>query len=402
MSRFPFRLGAAALIFFTLAPAAMADCEHPKGWKPSIEKLKRQEAAYLAPAPPGWAENGAPNPSACNANLSGKDLRGIVLHGADLRDANLSGSDLSAAQLSLADLTGAHLVGAKAIGINLALAHMSRADLRGANLENAELVGTDLVGANLGGTNLAGAVLDGTDFTDAYYEPRGGPPARVSQLIGLESVRFRDGSGVAQLRQVARESGQRDVERAATFAIEHERTRKLGGDYLDEWLGHRPYLPMLEGLFRRVAFEWTTGYGLYPGRALQIILMILALLIPLYAWVASRARPTRSKTGIYRILPADRIEVADGKASASNPVTVERLSLPVRPAIAWGAYFSLLSAFNIGFRDLNVGSWISRAQPSRFQLDSLGWVRTVSGLQSLLSLYLLAMWLVTYFGRPFD
>jgi hypothetical protein len=221
-------------------------------------------------------------------------------------------------------------------------------------------------------------------------------------LEGLESVKFQDGSGVAQLRQLARESGQRDVERAATFAIEHERTRRLGGDSLYEWFGYRPYLPMVEGLFRRLAFEWTTGYGLYPGRALEIILMMLALLTPLYAWVTLQARAVRSRAGIYRVLPADRIEVADGQASASNPVTVEKLSLPVRRAIAWGAYFSLLSAFNIGFRDFNVGSWISRAQPSRFQLDSLGWVRTVSGLQSLLSLYLLAMWLVTYFGRPFD
>jgi hypothetical protein len=30
------------------------------------------------------------------------------------------------------------------------------------------------------------------------------------------------------------------------------------------------------------------------------------------------------------------------------------------------------------------------------------WVRTVSGIQSLLSMYLLAMWALTYFGRLFQ
>ena len=30
------------------------------------------------------------------------------------------------------------------------------------------------------------------------------------------------------------------------------------------------------------------------------------------------------------------------------------------------------------------------------------WVRVVSGVQSLLSVYLLALWVLTYFGRPFD
>jgi hypothetical protein len=50
----------------------------------------------------------------------------------------------------------------------------------------------------------------------------------------------------------------------------------------------------------------------------------------------------------------------------------------------------------------SVGTWLSRAQPRNFALDATGWVRTVSGIQSLLSVYLLAIWLLTYFGRPFE
>jgi len=38
---------------------------------------------------------------------------------------------------------------------------------------------------------------------------------------------------------------------------------------------------------------------------------------------------------------------------------------------------------------------------SRYTLKATGWVRTVSGVQSLISVYLLALAVLTYFGRPF-
>jgi hypothetical protein len=67
-----------------------------------------------------------------------------------------------------------------------------------------------------------------------------------------------------------------------------------------------------------------------------------------------------------------------------------------------GLYFSILSAFSIGWRELNVGTWIARVQPREYTLRATGWVRTVSGLQSIVSVYLLALWVLTYFGRPFE
>jgi hypothetical protein len=57
---------------------------------------------------------------------------------------------------------------------------------------------------------------------------------------------------------------------------------------------------------------------------------------------------------------------------------------------------------HIGWRDLNVGSWISRIHPGEYTLRATGWVKVVSGLQSLTSVCLLAIWALTYFGRPFD
>lgn len=34
-------------------------------------------------------------------------------------------------------------------------------------------------------------------------------------------------------------------------------------------------------------------------------------------------------------------------------------------------------------------------------LKAVGWARRVSGFQSLLSVYLIALWVLSYFGRPF-
>ena len=37
-----------------------------------------------------------------------------------------------------------------------------------------------------------------------------------------------------------------------------------------------------------------------------------------------------------------------------------------------------------------------------YSLQAVGWVRVVAGAQALLSVYLLAMWVLTQFGQPFE
>jgi hypothetical protein len=205
------------------------------------------------------------------------------------------------------------------------------------------------------------------------------------------------GSGLVQLRELLQKAGLRDLEREATYAIESNKT-----SYLITGEGKSP-LSYLEGIFRLAAFEWTTGYGLYPGRALLIIVGFGVLLIPVYAWpIRVPPRSTNPVSGIYRIWPSDRIESREDEPTIDNKTEVERLQGGDWQALGYGAYFSLLSAFHIGWRDLSIGTWITRAQPREYTLKPAGWVRLVSGLQSLLSVYLLAIWALTYFGRPFQ
>lgn len=56
----------------------------------------------------------------------------------------------------------------------------------------------------------------------------------------------------------------------------------------------------------------------------------------------------------------------------------------------------------VGWRELKVGDRIQRLQAKEYTLHATGWVRTVSGAQSLIGVYLLAMWALTYFGHPFE
>lgn len=58
-------------------------------------------------------------------------------------------------------------------------------------------------------------------------------------------------------------------------------------------------------------------------------------------------------------------------------------------------WFSLLSAFNIGFRDINAGQWLRLLTWREYDIKARGLPRTIAGLQALVSLGLLALWWVT-------
>jgi hypothetical protein len=261
----------------------------------------------------------------------------------------------------------------------------------------ANLTETDLTEANLTATRLAEV-----DLTDSTYAPVSpAPDAYVADIQGLQTVVFPKGreTGLVQLRELLQKAGLRDLERQATYAIEGVRTwyAIVDGDLFE----------VLEGLFRFIAFDLTTGYGLHPGRALGVIVLVGIVLTWVYVWAIwlPPKRPNPAN-GIYRIWPTDRIETNWNQVRLANPAKVERLYCSgythQSSALGYAAYFSLLSAFHIGWRDLNVGTWISRIQAREYTLRATGWIRAVSGLQSLLSVYLLAIWALTYFGRPFQ
>jgi len=296
------------------------------------------------------------------------NLRGANLHGANLSDvnqpkANLSGADLSGARLAQADLSGAVLNGARLDGANL-----SSADLHEANLSDA----------NLSGALFEPAILPASEW--------------IAEANGLELITYKTNPGpLTQLRKQFQDAGYREQERTITCALNRREAE------LDS---------LTERWFKRIAFDFTCRYGLTPGRPLRMVSWLWLFFSGVYAlfmhwpgpsgiyFIGARSWRGRSKTQGIQVRP----RVIRAAKSWKRPFLWLRREWRVLRA---AMFFSLMSAFNIGFRDINFGRWLRLLTRREYDLKAVGWARTVSGFQSLLSVYLIALWVLTYFGRPF-
>ncbi len=390
---------------------------------------------------------------------SGADLSGANLCMADLRGANLRWADLSGADLCMADLRGANLRGANLSGANLSDAVLYGANLTEAVLSGAKLSGADLTEADLSRANFGGADLSGANLYRSIFEVKPLPvTTHIASALGLESLRFRDSPrSLVELRGVFKNAGFREQERKITCAIKSCETERLLEKKKGMW-------DRIEGSFNYVMFEVTCDYGMTPGRLLRMIVyFILFFSLPYMVALRMSRTPTRivmqinkilgrcpvssRRTGIWVVRMPDsvisravggmkfgittrqsrygvwNIRLSDSliKNSRSkfrrlttampfrglpeNAGVIRRIIRGIR--CSWrvfriALYFSIVSAFSIGWKDLNVGNWLNRLQRREYALRATGWVRTVSGLQSLISVYLLALWVLSYFGRPFE
>jgi hypothetical protein len=282
-----------------------------------------------------------------------------------------------------------------------------------------------------------------SDLCKAYFELESLPPIeRLALARNLWSLRFYTSPGtLVALREEFKKAGLRSQERAITFAIHRMRAIRAwhapplygvqsptprGCDakgitaYLDQTpetfdLSVSPVGDKIESAFNFVMFNLPSAYGMYPGRPLRILgVLLFAFTVP-YLVALNRYQGG----GIWVIAIADRVRKRKVRGDPMVRLTVRALTrkpnralltrwyplVPLRVGLrVLGAalYFSVLSAFAIGWRELNVGTWITRIQRREYTLRATGWVRTVSGLQALISVYLVALWALTYFGRPFE
>lgn len=285
-----------------------------------------------------------------------------------------------------------------------------RANLTGANLSKADLSGASLSRADLSGANLFGANL-----MKAWFEPKPGAVPYIPSLQAVEnlsSLTFRySPQGLIELREALKKAGLLKQEREITYAIKRTQ-RQMSWNEKGPWW--KRLIWKAESVFHLIMFEIPCAYGMRPGRPILILLALIPLCSALYM-LALRARKPR--TGIWVVRPSDRVLKGAKDKPALTKLTTRVLFRPLPSGglkrtkmrisrcvrvVRLGFYFSLLSAFSIGWRELNVGSWITRLQRREYTLRATGWVRTVPGLQSLISVYLLALWALTYFGRPFE
>jgi uncharacterized protein YjbI with pentapeptide repeats len=404
-------------------------CKYKGGLKPSAAEL-----ADILNKNAAWIRSDEAINDPRIANLCGADLSGAHLNGAHLRGANLNGADLAGAHLNGADLVLEHLAGADLVfadlkgahlsdahlrgadlsvahlsaanlnGADLGFAHLNSADLRLADLTGANLNGAHLRAANLNGAHLAGAHLTNADLSlanvaDAYFDFDPESPPKVVPGIdnawNLELVKFSDQpAGLVKLRGEFKELGMRTQEAKLTCAIRRsELSRRIyypDGPYVHSWF---------ERYFNNVFFDWTCQYGMSPGRSLLIVAGLAVILSIVYIFAQVNPGPTG---GIWAVWDEHRIEQTEG---SKEPQQLTDGFPSGRSEIGFfllALYFSFLSATRIGWRELNVGTWVTRIQPREYSLRATGWVRVVSGVQSLISVYLVALAILAYFTTPFE
>src|ERR1035437_4360703 len=365
-------------------PILHAANEKPWTWKDSGQHLRtRADQDAILEAHKKWSgamgaieEGEKANLKAEKANLSRADLSG-----ADLHRANLSN-----AILSFADLSGAILVEA-----NLSAARLDDANLREADLSLAD---------------LSKAIIISVDLSGAIFEPSINPaPDMIASADHLDQLKWTYNSGpVFGLRKSFLEAGFRDAGRQVTAAIHrHDQS------WLESWL-----------------FDRTCEWGANWLRPLGLV-GILSLICTAIYWTGMHFE---RRSGLYLAATGQRITTIRGKQRVLRirirlPRTVtpsEQFDLDFSPetrpkarpqlfrrtlrrefiALGTAFLFSLMSVFNIGFREFDFGLWIRMMQPREFDIRARGWMRTVSGIQSLLGVALVGLSLLSYFGHPFD
>jgi uncharacterized protein YjbI with pentapeptide repeats len=385
-----------------------------------------------------------------NSDLSYADLTRAILNKTTLRETILQCTRLNETYLQEADLTktdlartlissntqfdGAILVGASLKGASLrggrfTGANLGGSDLTSANLTEAEFVGADLRNANLRGailidTKLNAAHLEGADLFGATYEARTDPtPKSIAYAKHIENMTHGSNpESLARLRGSFKETGFRDQERKITFALK-SRQAELLWETCENAKGN-----CFEYFVNRYLFDVTSQYGMNPGRVLVIILSIFGVSTVLYFALMHFSHDS----GLSIIVPADRDrsnqplwlladlskegqQIQEGgfttkKGYAVKPRELHQYKkldycrewLRRERVLLWVSFvFSLMSMFNIKFRDVDFGRWLRQLTTKEYDIKAVGWARTVSGVQALLSVYFIALLLVTYFGRPF-
>lgn len=315
------------------------------------------------------------------ANLIDADMR-AVLDGANLSQIFARGAKFGS--LEAVKLDEAILLNADFSGSRLSQVNLSHTGLENANLSHTHLEKVDLTDARLMKVNLQGAVLQGVKIDNAQFQPENIGEIMLIGTKGLSTIKFYDPTNLVKLRNLSKEFGLRNEQRAMTAAL---RKFAIKSD-----------TPFENFLQTYIFGGFITDYGAEPLRSIAALFLLIPAFSLLYYFILLS---DSSSSNIWKVWPVDSIN-----REATKPVrpTEDRGEFGLRYfRLLWTAfYFSLLSAFHIGWRDLNVGSWITRLQFREYTIRATGWVRVTSGIQSLISVYLLALWLFTYFGTPFE
>lgn len=297
-----------------------------------------------------------PNVILDDADLTECSMRGTFLWRAKIRNATLWRADLTGAMLVDAQLTGSELDDVNFSNANLQDARLNRTRLVLADFNNANLRRADFNGALLYQVRLKNARLNAADFTDSRFDIAELPEiGALTGLRGLDSLKFHPQTQRAaahaldRLRQTYRNAGLNAAADQITYSIWNFYNAR------DD----------LRSRINRILFKSTCEYGLEPAKPL-----ILALIaFPVFALV-------------YFII---------------SPPSADSFTTRCTHSII----LSLQSGLNIGIGNTKLYRIIQLMQPNPKPLECNNYLRIVTGLQNILSAYLIILWIALIVAHPF-
>jgi uncharacterized protein YjbI with pentapeptide repeats len=372
----------------------------------------------------GWGNAQTPNA----ADLSDARLRGAVLVNTHWVGANLTGADLTGARLDGAviqnvELRNANLTDSSLDHAYVSDTHLFNTDLSNADLTNAKLLSSDLNYADMTNAKLGGSTFSGSEVCQVRFEPASIPTDTnsLASVEGLEFLVFENRpEALIAIRQQFREKGFREQERKTTFALKFH-------DEVQDWnnCSNGSAVACIDLFINRWLFDWTCNYGLNPERALTLLIKVWFFCALIYWWflrfssrpslylIPSRCLATGAVPHplLQRVMP--RAKKCKTPISGSRKRkgfwthvrayarSLCRSAKQTWPLLRAAFFFSTMSAFNIGFRGFAGGRWLRQLTKREYEIKARGWLRVKAGFQALASLGLLALWILTYFGRPF-
>jgi len=308
-----------------------------------------------------------------------------------LDDTDFRGSDLTEASFKTTSLKGARFNSWK-------------------DSEKGTPIPTVLRKADFTGSDLSKANFSGADMTEVIFEPAALPDiASMSEALHLQQMTYaEDPSSLLSLRKAFRDQGFPEQDGQVNYAY-HERLRTI---YRGRCLDNFSKLDLRDSCVSYVGFtivDWTCKYGLNLWRPIGIgavSLVLFALIFFLFMH-----HPGRS--GLY-LSVAEGIDLDEEDRKNSKQIQVSTVVDDFAPgqsnswvsrelhALSLALFFSLINAFNLGFKEADIGRWIRLLPPREFEFHAVGWPRTFAGIQALLTLYLVAVWVLCMVGHPFD
>jgi hypothetical protein len=331
------------------------------------------------------------------AFMSDSYFRDAIFEGSNLSDANLNMSNLSGCDFWISDLSRANLWRADLRGAYLGGADLCSAKLSESNLSYSDLSGAYLFSADLEYTNLDETYFHDADFTKTLFYPSKLPDIDgMAEAINLDKiVVWKDASKIFQLAAKFEDAG---------FKQHSRMMIRLAKRYKQD-------------VFSRVFFDWTIEYGYNLWRPWFIIIGLWFLASTFYfgCFLGSSHKNTR-----LMIIQAEypNVHLSSTEEKKTEKFRYERVHFSnlylrdIRGSIFgrfpfrirlffWAMFFSAISALNVGFRKFSTGRGLLGLTRKEIELEAHGWVRVVSGAQSLVSAYLILLWAANLFATPF-